>query len=102
MVKISFVRDVIYLSLLGDSDERIPNEHPELCGERLELQHLSPILLGVMDGGHWSIVEPSHVNHLITFPLFHGLLLVCQHPVIDAMGLVGGERERERERERGE
>ena len=97
----------VYLSFLCDSNECVSNEHPELCAERLELHHLSPVLLGVMDGSHRSIVEPGYMNHLIT--LFLELLLVGQDPVVDAMSLseYGGERgreggkEREREGERG-
>ena len=90
----------VYLSFLCDSNECVSNEHPELCAERLELHHLSPVLLGVMDGSHRSIVEPGYMNHLIT--LFLELLLVGQDPVVDAMGLseYGGEKGRERERGR--
>ena len=91
-----FAKIAVYLSFLGDSDESISNEHPELCAERLELHHLSPVFLGMVDGSHRSIVEPSYVNHLI--PFFLELLLVGQDPVVDAMGLSG---EKERERERG-
>ena len=100
---IFFGKIAVYLSFLGDSDESISNEHPELRAERLELHHLPPVLLGVVDGSHRSIVEPRYVNDLI--PFFLELLLVGQDPVVDAMGL-STEKERgrgrgERKRERG-
>lgn len=88
VTKIIFCKLIFYLSFLCDSDECVSDEHPELCAEWLDLHYLSPVLLGVVDGSHRSIVEPRHMNHLI--PIFLRLLLVGQNPVVDAMGLGRG------------
>jgi hypothetical protein len=89
-------KPIFYLSFLCDGNECVSNEHSELCAEWLDLHYLSPVLLGVVDGSHRSIVEPRYMNHLI--PIFLRLLLVGQNPVVDAVGL---NEEREREKWRG-